>query len=298
MDGGIAVEIRQVKAFLAVVDTGSFTAAAALLGYVQSSVSATIQALEQELGTRLFDRLGRRVVPTEAARRLEAPARQALALLEAAARSAADRQPSGPVILGTAETPATYRLPPVIGALTRRFPDLEVSLRAGSCDAHRAALRQGHMDAAVLLHDGDEAPMFEVLPLWREDIVLIVAPDHPLATAAPLTLESVARHPYLATEPGTYRAVWESRCLAAGVTPRVVELTQVELIKRCVEAGLGYSLLPAVAVEDETTAGRLVTRPLPGSPLVMTTSLVRLRDRWLSPAMAALHDALRAAARR
>jgi DNA-binding transcriptional LysR family regulator len=125
---------------------------------------------------------------------------------------------------------------------------------------------------------------------------LIEAPDHPLSTAEPLSLQAVIRYPYLAAEPGTYRAAWESRCQAADVTPRVLELTQVELIKRCVEAGLGYSLLPAVAVEDGTSTGRLVARPLPGSPLDMTTSLVRLRDRWMSPALEALEEALQAAA--
>jgi DNA-binding transcriptional LysR family regulator len=139
-----------------VIRTGSFTAAAARLDDVHSSVSANIQALEQELGVRLFDRLGRRVIPTEVGRRLETPVLQALALLEAALRSAADRRSTGPLVFGTAETPAAYRLPRVMGSLAHRFPNLEVTWRPGSCDAHWTTLRQGHLDAAVLLHDGDE----------------------------------------------------------------------------------------------------------------------------------------------
>jgi DNA-binding transcriptional LysR family regulator len=290
-----SVELRQLKVFVAVLEAGSFTAAASRLGYVQSSVSANIQALEHELGVPLFDRIGHRVLPTSAARRLEATVRPVLAALDAAARQATNPEPSGLVVLGTAETPATYRLPPVIGELARRFPALEVVLRPGSCDAHRAALRRGEMDAAVLLHDGQETPEFEVWPLWQEEILLVASPRHPAADPL-LSTADLAVYPYLATEPGTYRAAWEARCETAGVKIRVVELVQVELIKRCVEAGLGFSILPAVAVEDEVRAGRLSARPLPDARLIMTTSLVRLRDRWRPPALDALIAQLQAAA--
>src|SRR4051794_25715284 len=116
------MDLRQLKTFRAVADSLSFTRAADALDYAQSSVTAQIRALEDELGVRLFDRLGRRVALTEAGLRLLAYADKMLDLADEAAHAIAEGdEPSGQLIIAAPETLSTYRLPPLLKQFRLRF---------------------------------------------------------------------------------------------------------------------------------------------------------------------------------
>lgn len=292
MRDGCPVELRQLEIFEAVAEAESFTAAAERLGYVQSSVSANILALERELGVPLFDRLGRRVRLTDAGLKLLPYARQMRQVVRAAKSAATDDTPGGRLAVGACESPGTYRLPRLLALMRERYPaiDMHVSVPLTG-EERRAALRSGQIDVAMALDEQDDPDEFEVWELRREPIHLIFPPNHPLAQKPEWPPSEWATYPYLATESGGYRARFEAYLARNGVTKApVIELGSVELIKQCVMAGLGYGVLPVMTVEQEVAHGLLVTRPWPASSEFMSLWLVRYKDRWMGPALAAFWE--------
>ena len=286
------MELRQLEIFEAVADLESFTAAAEQLGYVQSSVSMNILALERELGVPLFDRLGRRVKLTEAGLRFLPHVRQVREILETGKAVVSDDSPRGRLTVGACESPGTYRLPHLISRMQNVYPEIDITVKVPfTTSERRDALRSGRLDVAIALDDPDDPREFESVTLRQEPIHLILHPDSPLAKASVLEPLVLAHYPLLTTEPGGYRERFEAYLARYQVSDvQVNELGSVELIKQCVMAGLGYAVLPVMTVEQEIASGRLVTRPWPHEPEFMALFMVRHKSRWMSAALRAFWD--------
>src|SRR5579859_2015798 len=148
------MEVRQLQIFRTLVEELNFTRTAEKVNTVQSNVTAQIKALEEELGRPLFDRLGRRVTLTEAGRVFQPFAVQALSAMEQGQRAIlAGAAPSGPLYIGAPESVLTYRLPPVLRAYRRKYPDVELIFRPYSDNSLCAMLQTGHFDMAILMAD-------------------------------------------------------------------------------------------------------------------------------------------------
>lgn len=293
------MELRHLATFRAVATGLSFTRAATQLGYVQSAVTSHVKALEDELGVRLFDRLGRRVVLTQAGSEMLAYADKILQLTDEAATvvRAAD-EPAGPVTVSAPEVLCTYRLPAVIRQLHEEHPKVQLLFRAnptGALDTNlQRALATGEIDVAFVLED-DIASTTALLvePLTSEPLVVVAAPEHPLARAScvePVDLDGV---PVLLTDKGCgYRRVFERALNGAGARAAIAgEFTSGETVKRCVEAGTGIGVLAAISVAAELATGRLAALPWNGPALTLTSYLVAHKQRWISPAHAVLRRA-------
>src|SRR5215467_6046520 len=154
-----AMDLRQLTTFRTLARTLSFTRTAAELNYVQSNVSAQMQALESELGVRLFDRLGRRVAMTDAGGRLLDYANRVLTLVEEAHTvvAAAD-EVAGTIIISAPESLCTYRLPPVLSELHARHPHLQIVFRPGPVAGLRRRVMAGEVDVAFLLDEPIASP--------------------------------------------------------------------------------------------------------------------------------------------
>ncbi|MFI0938622.1 LysR family transcriptional regulator [Streptomyces sp. NPDC021020] len=292
------MDTRLLRTFAAVARTGNLTAAAEHLHLVQSTVTAQVQALEKELGLRLFDRLPRGVVLTGPGGEVLA---QAEAVLEAESRlravaasaGGAGGRVTGRVVLSAGETLVSARLPGVIAALRRSHPGVEVDLRTMGTAAAVAALRTGELDLALLLEDEAAFRDIECTPLAGEPLVLVCSPDHPVArggTDSPAGWAELAREDYFLHEQGcSYSDRFIERLLTAaeGAQPRITRFGSLEAARSCVTAGLGLSLLARANVADALAAGRLTQVPGTHFPDV-TVQLARHRRRWLSPATAAL----------
>ena len=269
--------------------TLSFTRAAELLDYAQSSVTAQIRALEDELGVQLFDRLGRHVALTEAGTRLLDYAEKILSLADQAALAVTDSaEPAGQLIIAAPETLSGYRLPPLLKQFRAKFPRVQLILRSLSVGETLAHLSDGRVDVAVLLTDPPPvASGIVVLPLIEERFMLLAAPEHPLANSACVQPEDFRTETLLLTEAGcTYRTAFENRLLTAGVRPvTTMEFGSIEAIKQCVMANLGITLLPEIAVCAEINQGRLVALPWFEPNFHMYTRLLWHKDKWLSPAL-------------
>ncbi|WP_270890494.1 LysR family transcriptional regulator [Streptomyces sp. DHE17-7] len=198
------MEIRQLRHFMAVVTEGSFTAAARRELIVQSALSTSVRNLERELGADLFDRTGRRVVLTEAGRALLPRARALLAGAEEARHAVADVAglATGRVAIGTIQTLTCVDLPAELATFHRRFPGVQVSVRDAPVGELTEALRAGELDLAYLVPDAGDLPEgLTPYATWQEELVLITAPDHPLATAGRTLIRDLADEPFGASVP-------------------------------------------------------------------------------------------------
>ncbi|MFC9269041.1 LysR family transcriptional regulator [Streptomyces zhihengii] len=290
------MDTRLLRTFATVARAESLTAAAERLHLVQSTVTAQVQALEKELGLRLFDRLPRGVVLTGAGREVMAhveavlEAESRLRAVAASAGGGGDRL-TGRVVLSAGESLVSARLPAVIAALRRTHPGIEVDLRTMGTAAAVAALRTGELDLALLLEDEAAFRDIECTPLAREPLVLVCAPGHRAAgkaAGAPVDWTELAREDYFLHEQGcSYSDRFLERLLAAAEDrpPRITRFGSLEAARSCVAAGLGLSLLAHANVVDALAAGSLAQVPGARFPDV-SVQLARRRRRWVSPAAA------------
>ncbi|WP_431980111.1 LysR family transcriptional regulator [Streptomyces qinglanensis] len=276
------MDTRLLETFTALARTESFTGAAAELRLAQSTVTVQIRSLEKALGTRLFDRLARGALLTEAGRRLLALAEE---VLEAEARLLAvateDGPVSGTVVVGAGETLCSAHLPAVIVALRRRHPRVAVHLEPhGTADAV-AALRAGRLDCALLLEDVVDQPGVTAERVAEQPLVLLCAPDHPLAgRAQAATWQELARESFFLHEQGcSYSDQLAARLQAvAGAPPRLTRFGSIEAARSCVAAGLGLTVLPRANVAAALRDGRLAEVPGPSLPHI-SVHLARPRRR-------------------
>ena len=283
------MDLRQLRTFQMVARTLSFTRAAEMLDYAQSSVTAQVRALEDELGAPLFDRLGRRIALTVSGVRLLEYADKLLNLAdEAYLAVAALDEPVGQLVIAAPETLSTYRLPPLLKQFRTRFPRVQLILRSYAVAEAIDRLGDGSVDVAVLLTEPLVVPdRIVVQPLVEERFLLLAAPEHPLTEVLCVTPEHLADQTFLLTEAGcTYRTRFEKRVVAAGGRITMpMEFSSIEAIKQCVMANLGITLLPEVAVCHEVEHRRLVALPWFEPDFTMFTHLLWHRDKWLSPAL-------------
>ncbi|MEO3976453.1 LysR family transcriptional regulator [Streptomyces sp. CAU 1734] len=282
------MEFRQLVTFRQVAKDLSFTRAAVELNYAQSSVTSQIRALEASLHTELFDRLGGRIKLTEAGRRLVPYAERIIELAEEArtAVPGIGAGASGTLTIGTMESITSYRLPPLLEFFHHRYPGIRLRLRPGGCAETCRELRRGSCDIGFLTEAATEHEGVHTEVLSRESLVLVAAPEHPMAGVREITLGGLREATVLAAEPGcSYRDLFEDVLRTASGEPvTFLEFGTVEAIKRGAIGGLGVSLLPRVAVADELASGRLAALPW-DPPFAVYTQLAWRRGKRVSPEM-------------
>lgn len=286
------LDLRQLRAFTAVVREGSFTRAAGALNYAQSSVTAQIQALEQQLGVPLLDRLPGRIELTAAGESLITYADRLLSLAEEACDSVqTSREPSGTLTLSASESVLTYRLPGLLRAFQDRYTKVKIELNAPGICEFGPPIEPG-VDIAISINERIEQAHLIVEPLLTEPVRAVIAPDHPLATRGKITPQDIVAEQMLFTEHScSYRALFERTLASAGVRPtRTLEFASIEAIKQCARARMGIAILPEMVIADDLQSKALVAIPWPRTPLKVYTQLVRRRDKWVSPAMQAFWD--------
>ena len=257
------MEIQQIRAFVAAARTGGFGRAGTALGLAQPTISAAIRKLEDELGVRLFERLGRRTRLTAAGQTLfgaAEPLLQQWERLPATLTDATGGELEGPVRIGVGIFSVTYLLPRVFRIWQRRHPSARLIVRTQSLDETVEMLRTGDLD---LGWRGVSATPPGILfkPRATFDRVLISAPTHPIAGARTITLARLAEHRFVIArgQSTTWRDV--ERAFQAASLPCHVALEAggLDVIKRYVALGLGIAVTPACCVEPRDRA-RLAVR--------------------------------------
>ena len=287
------MEVRQLQIFRILAEELNFTRTAERVHTVQSNVTTQIKALEEELRTPLFDRLGRRVTLTEAGRRFLPFAGQALTAMEEGQRAIqVGAAPSGPLRIGAAESVLTYRLPQVLRAYRRRFPHVELIFSPYFSTTVCEKLENGKFDMAILMSDGKPHPNLKSIRLRTERVFLLSDPTHPLASLRTVKPADIEGQMLLLTEAGcSYREKFDRALALQNIRPgNVTEFSSVEAIKQCVIAGMGLALLPAIVVSRELRQHQIKALHWAGPSLDIATQVLWHKDKWVSPAMAAFQE--------
>lgn len=285
--------LDQLEVFTLVLDTGSFSAAAQHLGVSQPAVSAQVRELERKMGARLLERVGRTVGPTPSGVTLASHAR---ALLEAGRQTAEavachSEGVNGTVRLGTGATACLHLLPPILQRIRQDHSGLHVVVVTGNTDDIVRRVELNALDMALVTLPVVSRAL-AVTPTLRDDFVVVAAPG---TASLPKTVEAadLADIPMVLFEPGSNtRLHVESWLLAAGVRVRpAMELGSIEAIKEMVAAGLGCSILPAMALRGADMT-RLQSRKL-HPPLSRELGLIMRQNKPLTRGMQVLAEALR-----
>lgn len=282
------MDFKQLSAFVEISKLQSFTAAANSLGYAQSTVTTQIKLLESELDVKLFERIGKNVTMTHEGKKLLPYAKQMLKLSDDV-KSAVfhDERPSGTLTIGAAESLCVIRLPEILKEYRRLYPDVEVSLKFGSCADFRHFLKDNIIDVAFSLGRKIDDEDFISEVEFDEPMLLLAYPGHPLIDKKEIFPEDIEDTSLILTETGcSYRAAFENILNEYNVKSNLVlETGSVQAIKQFTMSGLGITLLPKVAVEDEVASGRLVPLNWKGPDFDIISQVLYHKDKWISPAL-------------
>ncbi|WP_367299479.1 DNA-binding transcriptional regulator YeiE [Hafnia alvei] len=277
------ITLRQLEVFTEVLKCGSTTQASSALSLSQSAVSAALSDLETQLSVRLFDRVGKRLVVNEHGRLLYP---KAMALLEQAGEiEALFQSEAGALRIAASSTIGNYILPKMIAGYRRDFPAVPLELNVGNSRDVINAVADFRVDLGLI-----EGPchMPDLLTqTWQQDeLVVFAAPDHPLLQA-PVTLDALARAPWILREAGSGTREVVEHILLSHLShfDLVMELGNSEAIKHAVRYGIGISCLSRRVIEEQLQTGVLVEVPVPLPRLNRALYLIHHRQKHMSKAL-------------
>lgn len=281
------MEIRQLKAFLAIAETKTFTAGARQVNITQAAISMQIRQLEESVGLPLFTRTPRRVILTEAGELLLGRARKILrehsaALAEIAEIAGAEH---GRLRIGSASAMFdTAQLPGILEKLKHKFPNAEVKVSSGTSQALVEKILHGDIDTAFVSLPVETSNIQTDL-LFSDEIIAIANPGHPLAKEKFISAATLAgEHLILGEKGGNTRRMIDAFFMAANVHPNVMmELSRQEAINRMVENKMGVGIVGAKNVAKEIREKRLVSWLIEGAEIKWDLGLARLRGGYFSP---------------
>lgn len=285
------MDIASLSAFVAVVETASFSLAAERLHLTQPAVSKRIASLEQQLAVRLFDRLGREITLTQAGQALLPRAYQILNVLDDTRRALSNLhgEISGRLTLATSHHIGLHRLPSLLRSFTHAYPQAALDIRFLDSETAYDDILYGRAELAVItLAPTTQLPL-EATPIWDDPLDFVVAHEHPLAQATQLDLVEIARYPAVFPGNNTFthsivRRLFEQ----AGLTPTIAMSTNyLETIKMMVSIGLAWSILPRTMLDEQ-----VVALPLPGIQPQRQLGYLHHSERTLSNAARAFMQLL------
>lgn len=284
------MDFRQLNAFLTIGKLQSFTAAANDLGYAQSTITTQIKLLEQELGVKLFERIGKHVTLTHEGKKLLPYAKQMIKLSDDIKNVVFNEEkPSGTLTIGAAESLCVIRLPEILKEYRKLYPDVEVSLKFGSCADFRQYLKDNIIDVAFSLGRKIDSEDFISEVEFDEEMLLLAYPGNHLINKEEIYPEDLENEPLILTETGcSYRAAFENILQENGVKINLVlETGSVQAIKQFTMSGLGITLLPKVAVKDALATGKLIPLNWCGPEFGIISQVIYHKDKWKSKALEA-----------
>lgn len=284
------MDLKQLNSFLTICELQSFTQAADALGYAQSTITTQIKMLEGELEVKLFERIGKSITLTNEGKKLLPYAKQMLKLSsEIKDNVSSNTVPKGVLTIGAAESLCVLRLPEILKEYRRLYPKVEVSIKFGNCSEFRHYLRDNVIDVAFSLGTKIEAEDFITEIVFDEPMLLLTAPGNHLIDKKVIHPKDIENEPLILTELGcSYRAVFENILRSGNIKPNVVlESGSVQAIKQFTMSGLGITLLPKAAVEEEVSQGKLIVLNWQGPDFGIVSQVLYHKDKWLTPALKA-----------
>ncbi len=264
------MDLRQLEMLLAVVDSGSYAKAGERLHVSHSAVHRQVRLLEHEVQDRILVQAGRRVKLTETGAILASLARRMRQEVSAAERQIAGRNQlnSGHLRIGTGTTMLVFFLPPILDRFRREHPGIEVQVITGTADHVLEQIRVGQLDAGVILASRDmpvSEPSFIREVLYREEFVLAVNENHPLARKKTVPVDRLTEFPFIVHSKSSHvRRVLDRICAEAGFTPKIsMELENEEAMETMIEINMGMAIMAKCrAVSDKLQYLRIAGRQI------------------------------------
>jgi len=279
------LDSRQLRAFSILARTGSFTQTARELHLSQSAISHSMKALEEEIGCRLLDRMGKTAVLTQAGEQLLVHAQKILAEMESARSelSHLGKWGTSRLRIGASTTACQYVLPAVLREFKESFPQCAISIEPGDTPEMIDALRQHRIDLAVNLEPRrDEFLAFR--PLFTDELDFIVSPLHPWAKTGKVVREEIPQQHYILYGKASYtfQLIEDYFRKEQIVLHTPLEFGNMEAIKELVKLGLGISIFAAWTARQELRAKSLVALPLGKRKLKRRWGVLHWQGRRLS----------------
>ncbi|WKD50795.1 LysR family transcriptional regulator [Microbulbifer spongiae] len=285
------MEIQWLRAFLAIAERGSVSEGAAQLHLTQPAASKRLATLEQQLGTTLFNRIGRRLQLTEAGQALLPRARHILNEISDTERElrALGSSVNGSLRIATSHHVGLHHLPPVLRAFSNRYPQVTLDIDFVDSEQAYEALMAAQYELAVVTLAQKEYPQLNAQVIWPDPCVVVAAPDHPLTEIADLALADLANYPAILPDLNTYTGRLIKREFDARGLKLSTKLATnfLETIKMMACVGLGWSVLPHTLVDNS-----LAILPVQKLQILRNLGVISHRGRTLSNAASALQQML------
>ena len=281
------MEIRQLKAFLAIAEAKTFTAGARRVNVTQAAISMQIRQLEDEVGLQLFTRTPRRVILTEAGECLLDRARKILREHDSAIAEIAELGglEHGRLRIGSASAEfATLQLPLILQQLKAKFPNADLSVSSGTSQRLVDKIMHGEIDIAFVSLPVDNSSI-TTDRLFSDEIVAIAHPSHTRASEKFISAAALAGEKLILGERGgNTRRMIDEFFNAANVRPNIImELSRQEAVNQMVENNLGVGTAGAKMISNEVREGKLVKWLIEGAEINWELGLARLRGGYFSP---------------
>jgi DNA-binding transcriptional LysR family regulator len=279
----VPLDSRQLRAFAALARTGSFTLAAKDLFLSQSAVSHSMKALEEDVGCRLLDRVGKKVFLTQAGEQLLSNAEKILREMKVARDSLQQLGKWGKarMRLGASATACQYILPGALTEFKKRFAEAAIHIEPGDTSQMVEALIAGRIDLAISLRPTGEEGL-EFRPLFSDELQFLVSPQHPWA-ASHVPREEIGRQKFILYNRSSYtaRVIDDYFRQERIVLNTCIELGSMEAIKELVKLNLGVSIVAPWIARDEIASGQLVALSMGRRKLKREWGFIHLQDRRL-----------------
>jgi DNA-binding transcriptional LysR family regulator len=280
------MDFEQLKTFLHVCRLKSFSRAAEKLGVTQPAISAQIRSLEKEVGARLFDRDGGKVTFTAAGRLFEPFAEHCLQCQGHIFMAVNElyRSARGEVAVSASEATSLYVLPPVFAEYKKHYTRVNLNIVRAEHLRSIEMVMNREVDFAIASMPVKD-PRLVVQIIHRDEIVLAVAPTHPLASRPSIKVDEMLQFPMLLLKQGRQRTLINNFFDSFDAQPRIaMEVDSSELLKRLISAGLGMGFLPRANLLNDLNAGLLRVVRVEGMRLNRELALIFRKDRTLTHA--------------
>ncbi|RAS99809.1 LysR family transcriptional regulator [Bacillus cereus] len=276
------MEMRHVKTFCAIVKYGSFSKAAHALGYAQSTVTAHMKALENDLHLPLFDRLGKKILLTKAGHQFHPYALELLAIYEKAQEIPQNTdQLEGTLSITSNESLAVYRLPQLLRTYKQKNPKVNIVLETNTNEQALQKLREGETDIVFIIGECIEHNDFITRTFSNETFGWIL-PPHYSTQSNPFCLLKDTQFIFTEQSCG-YRPMVDRFLHQSGNIPaKTFETSNVEVIKQSVMCELGISILPYIVVQESCQKEQLCFQPIETSTVIQS-HIIYHKSRWISP---------------
>ena len=249
------MDIASIRAFLSVAEHASFSQAAESLKLTQPAVSKRIASLEENLSERLFDRIGRKVILTEAGRTILPKCRSILEMVEDTELSLSNLsgQVSGSLRLGTSHHIGLHHLPPVLSAFTKNYPEVELDLHFMDSESVCEKVNHGDLELGIVTLPLAPPENLSCKTLWVDELNFVVSKQHKLAEIDNITINDLTQNNAILPNKNTYtREIIDQAFRKKNLILKTsLSTNYLETIKMMVSVGLGWSILPKTMLEKD-----------------------------------------------